>query len=155
MMPSVLWHWWLGVRKRTWPVKIEQWCAGVVICLQQDADCLHMVQLMPLHSKTSSSLASFQYKLVLPFSYRLTQVVLENRPLNGPMIHDNGRHRHRHYILKTDMPNVYSSSNSLLVRIYHTIYVISWLLGYNLLYKFILQWSYNILQIKYLKSTQC
>jgi len=48
----------------------------VVICLQQGADCLHMVQLMPLHPKTPSSLASFKSRLVLPFWYRLTQVVM-------------------------------------------------------------------------------
>jgi len=42
-----------------------------------------MVQLMPLHPKTPSSLASFESRLVLPFWYRLTQVALENRPLNG------------------------------------------------------------------------
>jgi len=33
--------------------------------------------------KTPSSLASFKSRLVLPFWYRLTQVVLEKRPLNG------------------------------------------------------------------------
>ena len=38
------------------------------------------------HPKTPSSLASFKSRLVLPFWYRLTQVVglLEKRPLNGP-----------------------------------------------------------------------
>jgi len=56
---------------------------GVVICLQRGADCLHMVQLMPLPSKTPSSLASFKSRLVSPFCYRLTQVDLEKRPLNG------------------------------------------------------------------------
>jgi len=55
----------------------------VVICLQRGADCLHTVQLMPLLPKTSSSLASFKSRLVLPFWYRLTQVVLEKTPLNG------------------------------------------------------------------------
>jgi len=38
---------------------------------------------MPLHPRTPSSLASFKSKLVLPFWYRLTQVVLEKRLLNG------------------------------------------------------------------------
>jgi len=33
--------------------------------------------------KTPSSLASFKSRLVLPFRYRLTQVVQEKRPLNG------------------------------------------------------------------------
>jgi len=54
----------------------------VVICLERGADCLHMVQLMPLHPQTPSSLASFKSGLVLPFWYRLTQVVLEMRPVN-------------------------------------------------------------------------
>ena len=55
----------------------------MVICLELGAGCLHMVQLMPLHSKTPSSLALFKSRLVLPFWYRLTQVVLEKWPLNG------------------------------------------------------------------------
>ena len=55
----------------------------MVISLERDADCLHMVQLMPLHSQTPSSFASFKSTLVLPFCYRLTQVVLDKRPLNG------------------------------------------------------------------------
>ena len=54
----------------------------MVICLEQDAGCLHMVQLMPPHLKTQPSLALFQSRLVLPFWYWLTQVVLEKRPLN-------------------------------------------------------------------------
>ena len=32
--------------------KIEWWGVGVVICLERGADCLHIVQLMPLHPKT-------------------------------------------------------------------------------------------------------
>jgi len=55
----------------------------MVICLEQSADCLHMVQLMPLHPKSPSSLVSFKSRLVLPFRYQITQVVLEKRPLNG------------------------------------------------------------------------
>ena len=46
-------------------------------------DCLHMVQLMPVHHKTPSPVASFKSRLLLPFWYRLTQVVLEKRPLYG------------------------------------------------------------------------
>ena len=55
----------------------------MVICLERGADCLHMVQLMPLHRTAPLSLASFKSKLVLPFWYRLTQVVLEKCLLNG------------------------------------------------------------------------
>ena len=55
----------------------------MVICLKRGANCLHMVQLMPLHPKKQSSLASFKSRLVLPFWYWLTQAVLEQRPLNG------------------------------------------------------------------------
>jgi len=55
----------------------------MVFCLQRGADCLHMVQLMPLHPETPSSLAPFKSRLVLPFWCRFTQVVLEKRPLNG------------------------------------------------------------------------
>jgi len=81
--PSLPWHCWLGVRKSIWPIKIEWRGVGVVICLERGADCLHMVQLMPLHPKSLSSLASFKSRLVIPFWYRLTHVVLEKRPLNG------------------------------------------------------------------------
>ena len=49
----------------------------MLICLEQGADCLHMVQLMPLHPKTPSSLASLRSRLVLPLWYQLTQVVVE------------------------------------------------------------------------------
>jgi len=58
----------------------------MVICLERGADCLHMVQLMPLHPQTPSSLASFKSGLVLPFWYRLTQVVLEMRPVNRVVV---------------------------------------------------------------------
>jgi len=50
LLSSVLWHCWLGVRKSSWPVKIVWWRAGVVICIQQDANDLHKVQLMRLSS---------------------------------------------------------------------------------------------------------
>jgi len=57
--------------------------SGVVICLKRGADCLHVVQLMPLHPQTPSSLASLKSRLVIPFWYQLTQVVLEKKLLNG------------------------------------------------------------------------
>ena len=47
----------------------------MVACLERGADCLHMVQLMPLHPKTSQT--------GLPFWYWLTQVVPEKWPLNA------------------------------------------------------------------------
>ena len=39
---------WFGGRKGIRPVKTEWWGTGVVICLEQGADYLHMVQLMQL-----------------------------------------------------------------------------------------------------------
>jgi len=45
---------------------------------------VQMVQLMPLHPKTPSSLASFKPRLVyLSDTQVLALVVLEKRPLNG------------------------------------------------------------------------
>ena len=104
LLLSVLWHCWLGIRKSIWPVEIEWWGVGVVICLEPWTDCLHMVQLMPLHPKTPSSLALFKSRLVLPFWYQLSQVVLEKRPLNGC-----------------------SSSSSLLCFVYCSLFSDSWL----------------------------
>jgi len=45
-----------------------------------------MVQLMPVHPKTPSSLASFKSTLVLPFWYWLTQVVQEKRQLKSVIV---------------------------------------------------------------------
>ena len=59
-MSSVLWRCRLGVRKSIRSVNIDWWGVGVVFCLQRGVDCLHVVQLMPLHPKTPSSLASFK-----------------------------------------------------------------------------------------------
>ena len=56
--------------------KLESLGAGMVICLEWDAD-LHMAQLMPLPVCHSLSLASVKSRLVLPFWYRLTRVVPE------------------------------------------------------------------------------
>jgi len=39
----------------------------VVICLERRADCLHMVQLMPLNPQTPPSIASFKSRLVFTF----------------------------------------------------------------------------------------
>jgi len=71
-MPSVLWRCWLGSRKGIRPVK--NWVVGCRCCyLGQGAD-LHMAQLMPLPLTNSCSSKS---RLVLPFWYRLTRVVLD------------------------------------------------------------------------------
>jgi len=56
---------------------------GMVVCLEQGVNDLHMVQLMPLARCHPSSLASLKSRMVLPFWCWLTQVVLEIRPLNG------------------------------------------------------------------------
>jgi len=76
---SVPWCCWLGDRKGIQPVKTEWWGAGVVICLERGAD-LHTPSWCHCHSL---SLASVKSRLVVPFWYRLTRVVLEKVPLNG------------------------------------------------------------------------
>jgi len=68
---SVLWHWWLGIRKNIQPVTIEWWGVGVVICLERGADCIWS-SWCHCHPQTPSSLASFKSRLVLLFWYRLT-----------------------------------------------------------------------------------
>ena len=77
---SVLWHCWLEEHVAC---KIEWWGVGVVICLEQGADCFIWSSWCHCHPKTPSSLASFKSKLVLPFCYRLTHLVPEKRLLNG------------------------------------------------------------------------
>ena len=58
--------------------KTERWGAGVDICLERGAD-LHMPSWCHCYSL---SLASVKSRLVLPFWYRPTQVVLEKGQLN-------------------------------------------------------------------------
>jgi len=82
-LPSLFWHCWLGVRKSVRPVNIDWWGVGVVICLERGAECLHVVQLMPLLSQNPIIACLIKSRLVLPLWYRLTQVFLEKRPLNG------------------------------------------------------------------------
>jgi len=50
-------------------------------CLSRD-EMLVWLSVMLLHPKTPRSLASFKPRLVLPYRYRLIQVILEKRPLN-------------------------------------------------------------------------
>jgi len=80
-LPSVLQHCWLGIRQSIRPVKIFQWCgAGMVICLEWSEYNLHMVQMMPLPPIISCFIT---IQNGLSFWCRLTQVVLEKKPLNG------------------------------------------------------------------------
>jgi len=69
---------WLDGRKGIQPIKSGWWGAGVVICLGWSVG-LHMAQLMPLPITIS---CSSKCRLVLPFWYRLTQVVPDKGPLN-------------------------------------------------------------------------
>ena len=76
----VLWHCWLGTRKSIRPAKklsddvlvwLSVWSEVQIVCIW--SGWCHCIP---------SSLASFKSRLVLPFWYWLTQVVLEKRPLN-------------------------------------------------------------------------
>jgi len=77
-VPSVFWCCWLGNRKGTWPVKIQWWSDGVVICLRQGAD-LNMAQFMLLPFTVS---CCSKIRIGLSFWYWLTQVVPDKGPLN-------------------------------------------------------------------------
>ena len=59
--------------------KIEWWGVGVVICLERGADCLHVVQLMPLPSQNLIISCLIQFQTGLPLWYQLTQVVSDKR----------------------------------------------------------------------------
>ena len=76
VLPSVLWHCCFGSRKGIRPVKTEWWGAGMVICR---ARC----RLAYGPADATATLASVKSRLVLPFWYRLTRVVLDKEPLNG------------------------------------------------------------------------
>ena len=76
--PSVLWRCWLGDRKGIRPVKTEWWGAGVVICLERGVQTCIWPSWCHCHSLP---LASVKSRLVLPFWYRPTRVVLEKGPL--------------------------------------------------------------------------
>ena len=82
-LPSLLW---LGVRKCIWPVKIAWWGVGMVICLEQVQIVCIWSSWCHCHPRTPSSLAPFKSRLVLPFQYRLTQVVLKKRLLTGVVV---------------------------------------------------------------------
>jgi len=71
-------HCWLGIRKRIQAVKIE-W-----ISVWSEVQIVYIwFSWCNCHPKSLSSLALFKSRLILPFWYRLTQVILEKRPLSG------------------------------------------------------------------------
>ena len=82
-LPSVFWHCLLEVKKSIRPVKIERWGVGVINYWSEVQIVCIWSSWCHCHLKTPPSLASFKSRLVLPFWYRLTQVVLKKRPLNG------------------------------------------------------------------------
>ena len=79
LVPSVLWHCWLGGRKGIRPVKklsgrVLAWLSvwsKVQTCIWPSWFHYHSLSLAPVKSR-----------LVLPFWYRLTRVVPEKEPLN-------------------------------------------------------------------------
>ena len=80
LVPSVLWHCWLGGRKGIWPVKnlsseVLAWLSvwsEVQTCIWPSWCHCHSLSLAPVKSR-----------LVLPFWYWLTWVVPDIGPLNG------------------------------------------------------------------------
>ena len=81
-LPSVLWRCWLVDREGIWPVK--KWAVGYWRGYLSGARC--RLVYGPADSTATTwklSLASVKSRLVLPFWYRLTQVVLDKGPLNG------------------------------------------------------------------------
>ena len=80
IVPSVLWRCWLGGRKGIRPVKNR--LVGVLAWLSAWSKVQISIGPSWCHCH-SLSLAPLKSRLVLPFWYQLTQVVLEKRPLNG------------------------------------------------------------------------
>ena len=81
--PSLLqWCCWLGGKKGIRPVKTEWWGTGVVICLLCSEVQMICIWSSWCHCHPTISCSS-KIQNGLPSWYRLTQVVLEKRPLNG------------------------------------------------------------------------
>ena len=78
-IPSVLWRCWLGGRKGIRPVK--KLSGGVLVWLSVWSKVQTCIWPRWCHCH-SLSLASLKSRLVLPFCYRLTRVVLDKGPLN-------------------------------------------------------------------------
>ena len=79
-LPSVLWRCWLGGRKGIRPVK--KLSGGVLAWLSVWCEVQTCIWPSWCHCH-SLSLASVKSRLVSPFWYRLTLVVLDKGPLNG------------------------------------------------------------------------
>ena len=79
VLPSVLWRCWLGGRKGIRPIKNLSDEMLAWFCLEQSANDLHMVWLMPM---PTNHLCFSKIQNGLSFWYWPTQVVLEKRPLN-------------------------------------------------------------------------
>ena len=77
MLPSVLWHCWLGVRKNIRPVK--HWVMRCWRGYLPGARCKWFACGPANATTTASSLASLKSRLVEPFWCRLTEVVLEKK----------------------------------------------------------------------------
>ena len=78
-MPSVLWHCWLGGRKGIRPVK--NLSSEVLAWLSVRSEVQTCIWPSWYHWRLLS-LAPVKSRLVLPFWYRLTWVVLDKGPLN-------------------------------------------------------------------------
>jgi len=76
VLPSVLWHCWLVVRKSIWPVK-KKWVMRCWRGYLSGARCKWFAHGPADATATPSSLASLKSKLVQPFWYWLTRLVLE------------------------------------------------------------------------------
>ena len=79
LLPSVLWRCWLGGRKGIRPVK--KLSGGVLAWFSVWSEMQTCIWPSWCHCH-SLSLASVKSRLVLPFWYRLTRVVLDKGPLN-------------------------------------------------------------------------
>jgi len=66
----------LDVRKNIWPIKLEWWGVGMIICLKQSADCLSLSSENPIISCLIIMQNGFSF---LSFCCRFTLVVLEKR----------------------------------------------------------------------------
>jgi len=80
-LPSVLWHCWLDIRKSIRPVK--NWVMRCWRGYISGVTCKWFACGPADATATLSSLASLKSRLVWTSWCRLTQVVLEKRPLNG------------------------------------------------------------------------